>query len=168
MTTRRFLLGAATVLTAILLQVTVLTRLPLPGVAPDLLLVLVIAYALVEGPLSGMTTGFLAGLLADSLADHAFGRLALTYAVIGYFAGFVQDDTDRSTLLPFLTVAGGAAGAVLLFAAEGVLLSDARVSLFAVGRSLVSSVPYAVVLTPFVVPAVVALVRRVSPEPVRR
>lgn len=167
MTARRFLLAAAMVLTALLLEDTVLTRLPLPGAAPDLLLVLVVAYALIEGPLSGMTTGFVAGLLADSLADHSLGRLALAYAVVGYAAGFFGDDTD-STLLPFVAVGAGAAGAVLLFAGVGILLGDPRVTLPAVGRSLVSTVPYSVVLTPFVVPVLGALVRRTEPDPMRR
>jgi rod shape-determining protein MreD len=168
MTFRRFLLGAATVLTALLLQDTVVSALPLPGAAPDLLLVLVVAYALVEGPLSGMTTGFIAGVLADSLADHALGRLALVYAVVGYGTGFIEDDTERSTLVPFLGVAAGATAGVLLFAAEGMLLSDPRVTVHAVGRSLVSSVPYSVVLTPFVVPVLNLLVRRMEPDPIRR
>ena len=168
MTTRRFLLATATVLTALLLQDAVIGRLPLPGAAPDLLLVLVIAYALAEGPVSGMTTGFVAGVLADSLADHALGRLALVYAVVGYGTGFIEDDTERSTLVPFLAVGAGAFVAVLLFAGEGMLLGDPRVTLHAVVRSLLSSVPYAVVLTPFVVPALNALVRRVDPEPMRR
>jgi rod shape-determining protein MreD len=167
-TTRRFLLGAATVLTALLLQTTVVSRLPLPGAAPDLLLVLVVAYALAEGPLSGMTTGFIAGVLADSLADHALGRLALAYAVVGYLTGMIDDDNERSTLIPFLAVGLGALGGVLIFAAEGVLLGDPRITLSAFGRSVISSVPYAVVLTPFVVPAVSALVRRVDPELIRR
>jgi rod shape-determining protein MreD len=167
-TARRFLLGAATVLTALLLQDTVISTLPLPGAAPDLLLVLVVAYALVEGPLSGMTTGFVAGLLADSLADHALGRLALVYAVVGCATGFIEDDTERSTLLPFLAVAAGAVGGVLIFAGEGMLLGDPRVTIHAVGRSLVSSVPYSVVLTPFVVPVLNVLVRRMEPDPIRR
>jgi rod shape-determining protein MreD len=165
---RRFLLGAATVLTALLLQGTVVARLPLPGAAPDLLLVLVVAYALVEGPLSGMTTGFVAGLLADSLSDHQLGRFALAYGVVGYAVGFIEDDTERSTLLPFVAVAVGAVGAVLVFAAEGILLGDPRVTFHAVIRSVVSSVPYSVVLTPFVVPVLGALVRRIEPDPIRR
>lgn len=168
MTPRRFLLGAATVLTALLLQDTVISALPLPGAAPDLLLVLVVAYALVEGPLSGMITGFVAGILADSLADHALGRLALVYAVVGYATGFIEDDTERSTLVPFLAVTAGAIGGVLLFAGEGMLLGDPRVTIHAVGRSLVSSVPYSVVLTPFVVPVLDLLVRRMEPDPIRR
>jgi rod shape-determining protein MreD len=167
MTARRFLLGAATVLTALLLQGTVLSRLPLPGAAPDLLLVLVVAYALAEGPLSGMTTGFVAGLLADSMSDHALGRLALAYCVVGYLAG-LADDPDRSTFVPFVAVGIGAAGGLLVYAGEGILLGDPRVTLSALGRSLISSVPYDVVLTPFVVPVVGALVRRVDPEPLRR
>jgi rod shape-determining protein MreD len=167
-TPRRFLLGAATVLTALLLQDTVLTSLPLPGAAPDLLLVVVVAFALIEGPLSGMTTGFVAGVLADSLADHQLGRLALAYAVVGYAVGFMEDETDRSTLLPFAAVGAGALLAVLLFASEGMLLGDPRVTFHAVGRSLVSSVPYAVVLTPFVVPVLNVLLRRIEPDPIRR
>ncbi|GAC1608165.1 MAG: hypothetical protein NVS3B26_03970 [Mycobacteriales bacterium] len=168
MTTRRFVLGAATVLTALLLQVAVISQLPLPGAAPDLLLVLVIAYALVEGPLSGMTTGFVAGVLADSLADHPLGRLALVYAVVGYAIGFIEDDTERSTLLPFVGVGAGALAAVVIFAAEGLLLGDPRVTVHAIARSLVSSVPYAVVLTPFVVPVLSFLLDRLEPDPIRR
>ncbi|MDT7549546.1 MAG: hypothetical protein QOE84_1940 [Actinomycetota bacterium] len=168
MTPRRFLLGTATVLTALLLQETVVSRVPLPGAAPDLLLVLVVSYALIEGPLSGMVTGFIAGVLADSLADHQLGRLALVYALVGYATGFIEDDTERSTLVPFLAMGAGALGGVVVFAAEGMLLGDPRVTLHAVLRSLVSSVPYAVVLTPFVVPVLGLLVRRTEPDPIRR
>ncbi len=139
-----------------------LAALPLPGAAPELLVVVVVAFALAEGPTSGAVTGFAAGLLADLQADHALGRAALVLAVVGHAAGQVRDDAERSTLLPFAVVGASAAGAVLLFAGEGVLLGDPRVGGAAVLRALVSSVPYAVVLTPFVVPVVGALVRRVD------
>jgi len=168
MTLSRFLLGAATVLTALLLQTTVVTQLPLPGAAPDLLLVLVVAFALAEGPLSGMSTGFVAGLLADLSADHQLGRLALAYTVVGYVAGLVEDDTERSTVLPFVAVALGAVTGLLVFAGEGALLGDPRVTWAAFGRSLISSVPYDVVLTPFVVPVIGLLVRRLDADPLRR
>ena len=168
MTASRLLLGAVTVLTALLLQTTVIARLPLPGSVPDLLLVLVLAYALVEGPLSGLVTGFLAGLCADLVADHQLGRLALAYAVVGYAVGLLEEDNERSVLVPFLAVGAGAAGALLVFAGEGVLLGDARVTFSAVLRGLLSSVPYDVVLTPFVVPLIGALVRRVDLDPLRR
>ena len=168
MTGRRFLLGAVTVLLALLLQTTVVARLPLPGAAPDLLLVLVVAYALAEGSASGMLTGFTAGLLADLLSDAELGRLALVYVVVGYLAGLAADETERSTVLPFVVVGLSAAGALVLYAAEGFLLGDPRASIAALGRALSSSVAYCVLLTPLVVPAVGLLVRRLDDSPLRR
>ena len=61
-----------------------------------------------------------------------------------------------------------AAGALVLHAGVGFLVGDPRSSLSALGRALTSSVAYAVVLTPFVVPLVGVLVRRVDPDPARR
>jgi len=167
-TIQRFLLGAAAILTALLLQLTVVGRLPLPGAEPDLLLVLVVAFALAEGPLSGMVTGFVAGILADALSVHELGRLALAYALAGYVVGLLQDETARSTLLPFGAVLLGGLTALGAFALEGVLLADQHITVYSVGRAAISSVPYAVVLTPFVVPVVSGLVRRLDIDPLRR
>jgi rod shape-determining protein MreD len=167
-TGQRFLLGAASVVTALLLQLTVIGRLPVPGAAPDLLLVLVIAFALAEGPMSGLVTGFVAGLLADCLSAHELGRLALAYGLAGYVTGMLQDDTERSTLQPFGAVAFGALTALTAFSLEGVLLGDPRVTLHPVLRAAISTVPYDVVLTPFVVPLVAGLVRRLDVDPLRR
>ena len=168
MTLRRFLLGAAAVLSALLVQTTVLTRLPLPGGAPDLLLVLVVAFALAEGPWSGTVTGFLAGLLADLGADHELGRAALVLALVGYVAGLVHDDTRRSTLLPFVVVGLSAAAAVTLYAAEGVLLADVRITGSAYVSALAGTVAYCVLLTPFVVPVVGLLVSRLDRDDLSR
>lgn len=167
MTVQRFLLGTSSIVTALLLQLTVIGRLPVPGAAPDLVLVLVVAFALAEGPMSGMTTGFLAGLLADGVADHEMGRLALAYALVGYVTGMLQDD-DHSALQPFGAVLFGAVTWLLTYSAEGVLLGDIRLTWHAVARVAVSGVPYDVVLTPFVVPLIGGLVRRLDLDPLRR
>ncbi len=168
MTLRRFLLGAATVLTALLLQGTLIARLPLPGTAPELLVLVVISFALVEGPMSGLVTGFVAGMLADASADHALGRLALAYALVGYLSGLSDEDRPRSALAPYLAVGLGVVGAIAIYGVEGLLLGDARVTLPAMLRAASTSAPYAVVLTPLVFPAVRGLVRRIDAEPVRR
>ncbi|MCU1600054.1 MAG: rod shape-determining protein MreD [Frankiales bacterium] len=168
MSASRFVLGVVAVITALLLQLSAIGRLPLPGASPDLLLVLVLAFALAEGPQSGAVTGFLAGLLADCFANHEMGRLAFAYALAGYVTGNLQDDTDRSTLQPFGAVAFGALVSLGAFAFEGVLFGDHRITWHAVGRAAVSSVPYDVVLTPFVVPLVLGLVRRLDVDPLRR
>ena len=174
MSLRRALLSVAVLLTALLLQSTVLSRLPLPGGAPDLLLVVVVAFALTEGPLSGTLTGFTAGLLTDLGADHELGRTALALALVGYGAGLVHDDPsygtsgERSTLVPFLVVGLGAVAAVTVYAAEGLLLGDARITGGAWISALLGTAAYCVLLTPFVVPVVGALVRRVGPDALRR
>jgi rod shape-determining protein MreD len=168
MTLRRFVFGAVSIVSALLLQLTVVGRLPLPGAEPDLVVVLVVAFALAEGPMSGLVTGWAAGLLADGLADHQLGRLALAYALAGYVSGMLKDETERSTLQPFGAVALGAGVALGSYTVVGVLLGDPHVTLYAVARSLVSAVPYDVVLTPFVVPLVAGLVHRLDLDPLRR
>ena len=168
MTPARALLGVLAVVTAVLIQGTVLARLPLPGAAPDVVLVLVVAFALAEGSRSGMLTGFGAGLLSDLASDAQLGRLALAYAVVGYLVGLVADDSERSAVLPFAAVAVGSVVALAIYAGEGILLGDARITMSAFARSLASAVPYSVVLTPFVVPVVGALVRRLDDAPLRR
>ena len=159
MTVRRVALGAAVLLTALLLQ-GVLAG--LPGPTPDLLLLAVVAFALAEGPASGSLTGFLAGLLVDVGADHELGRVALAYAVAGHVAGLVRPGPDRSRLLPLAVVAGAGAIAVTAYAGQGVLLDDPRVSVAAWAGGLAATVVGCVVLAPLVLPAVGALVRRLE------
>jgi rod shape-determining protein MreD len=167
-TPARGALLAAAVVAALVLQVTVVGRLPLPGSAPALLLVLVAAVGMQAGPGPGLVTGFGAGLLADLVGDAQLGREALVLALVGVLAGRAHGRLDRSAALPFLVVLGCAVLALLLAAAEALLLGDPRASWRALGTGLVSSAPYDAVLTPFVVPLVGLLVRRVEPDPLRR
>lgn len=153
---------AVMVVAAVVLQTTVVARLPLPGAPPDLVLVAVVGAGLLLGLRSGMLTGFAAGLLADLAADHELGRLAVAYVVVGYLSGLLHEEADGSVLLPAGVAAAGAALAVLLFAGEGVLLADPRVGGGALWRSLASTVPYCALLTPLVLPAVAALLRPVD------
>lgn len=153
------------VLLAVVLQATVLARLPLPGAAPDLVLAVVVAAGLVDGPRTGMLVGVTAGLLSDLAGDAELGRLALAYVVVGYLAGLLRDDADGSPLVPVAVTGALAAVAVLLYAGEGVLLSDPRITGSALWRSLASTVPYCAVLATVVFPLVGALLRRADRRP---
>lgn len=167
---RRPVFHAALLVTAYLIGVTVFNRLPLPSARPDLLLVVVVALALVEGPLRGTVLGFGAGLLADlaTPADHTVGRLALAYAVVGYLAGLLEDVEERSAIAPMVIVGVATVGAVLLYAAVGGIVGDARVTWAAIRGTLPLTVLYDVVLSPFVVPFVASVVRRLEPEGLSR
>jgi rod shape-determining protein MreD len=72
---------------AVLLQVAIAPRIAVFGVVPDLLLLVVITLALVEGPTAGAVVGFAAGLLTDLVATGPIGPSALVLSLVGYFAG---------------------------------------------------------------------------------
>lgn len=158
----RVLLGAVAVCTALVLQLGVLARLRLPGAEPDIVLVTVVAMALSWGPLGGALGGFSAGLLIDVVppADHSAGRVALTLTLVGYLAGLLHAEATRSALVPLAAVAAAAVAALMISAAVGTLLGDPRVRWPAVWRGVPAAALYDVVLTPFVLPGVAALCRR--------
>ena len=166
----RAALAVAVMIAAVVIQVTLLSRLPLPGATPDLVLVSVVALALAHGPGFGLTTGFGAGLALDLVppADHEIGRWALVLALLGYAAGMARVETRRSAVVPVLVVAVAAGASVLLYAGFGALIVDAPVTWVAVSELVPTAVLYGVVLSPFVVSAVLALVRRVEPESLSR
>ena len=158
MTVARGLLAALSVLLGVLVQQTVLSRLGLPGGRPDLVLLVVVAVGLADGPGAGTLVGFGAGLTLDCLGDHPIGLQALVLCLVGYAVGRYRDEVDRSTIGPLLAVAAAAAGSTLLFAAIGAVLSDPRVGWTALARELPASVGYDLLLAPFVLPVVTRLV----------
>lgn len=166
----RVAFAAVLVVVALALQVSVLTRLGLPGATPDVLLLAVVALALAHGPGFGLVTGFAAGLASDLVppADHAVGRWALVLTLVGYLAGLARDETRRSAFVPLLVVGAAAAGSVLLYAGLGALISDPHISWLAVSRLLPTAVLYDVALSAFVVPAVLVTADRFEPDPLAR
>ncbi|SEG62753.1 rod shape-determining protein MreD [Thermomonospora echinospora] len=168
--TGRNLTAAAVLVVALILQVSVANRLPLPGaVTPDLVLLTVVALALTGGPLTGVVAGFCAGLAADIIppADHTIGRYALVYCLVGYVCGLASDDMDRSSVVPFLAVAAGALGGAVLYAGLGMMLGDPRASWQIVSRIVPLQVVYDVLASPFVVWAVLRVTRRFDRERTR-
>jgi len=155
---------------ALALQVTVLSRLPLPGATPDLVLLVVVGLALSHGPAYGLVLGFGAGLASDLVppADHEIGRWAFVLTVVGYLAGAARDDTRRSAFVPLAVVAGAGAGSILLYAGLGALMDDTSITWAAVSRLLPTAVVYDVVLSAFAIPAILMLVRRTEPEGLSR
>ena len=166
----RVAVAVALVVVALALQVTLLSRLPLPGATPDLVLLVVVGLALSHGPRFGLVLGFCAGLASDLVppADHEIGRWAFVLTLVGYLAGATRDETRRSAFAPLAVVAAAGAGSVLLYAGMGALMDDTNVTWAAVTRLLPTAVLYDVVLSAFAIPAVFAVVRRTEPDRVSR
>jgi rod shape-determining protein MreD len=169
MRVNRILLSSSLIVVALVLQVSVLSRLHLPGAVPDLLLLTVLGLAMVYGHVGGALIGFGAGLLADLAppADHAAGRYALVLCVIGYLVGLIKPDNGRlkSATGPMVVVVVAAIGATLLYAGVGALVGDTAARHVGLGSLLFTAALYDLLLAPFVVPGVMALARRAENDP---
>ncbi|HKR70096.1 MAG TPA: rod shape-determining protein MreD [Streptosporangiaceae bacterium] len=98
----RKLLAAGALLVALLLQLTIINGLALPGGGtPDLVLICVIAAGMAGGPASGITAGFLAGLALDLAppASQLVGQYALVFCLIGYGSGRLRFVLRHSAVL---------------------------------------------------------------------
>ncbi len=165
MSTARAAAAAAAVLVALLLQVSLAPHLAWQGVVPNLVLLVVVAAALTRGPQFAMVLGFAAGALLDLAppADHTAGRWALALVVVGYVAGRVRSEASPTATTVVSTVAASSFVATSLFAMTGLLLGELSVGvgelLLVVGLAVV----WDVVLTPFVLPPLMAMFRRLEP-----
>jgi len=159
------------VLTALTLQTTVLARLTLLGVIPQLVLVVVIALAWLEGEGVGVTAGFFGGLLLDLQLPPAsiVGLTALVYTFVGYGVGyFRQYSVGESVWSPVLAVAVGSVVAEGGYALLAILLGRAWVSLAFTAKVAGLVVLYNALLTPFIYPLVRRVSERFRPERVHR
>jgi rod shape-determining protein MreD len=157
---RRFLISFAVIAVALLAQLTFINRLALPGGAgPDLVLLAVVALSLTGGPLAGLLTGFVAGLALDIAppASHTIGQYALVFCLVGYGCGRLAELGDASPSLYVAISAAAVAVGAALHAVLGVMLSDPEVTWAAVRHVLPPSLIYDVILSPFVLYAVVRL-----------
>jgi rod shape-determining protein MreD len=137
---RALLRVSAVVVVALVVQESVGADLRVLGVAPDLLLLVTIAAALVGGVEMGTWTGFAAGLLADlSMTTTPVGLEALSWCLVGWAVGSLRTRvlTDARATQP--TVAAAATvGGLLLFLVIGELVG--QTDLVAPGRSFIIKV----------------------------
>ncbi|HZR54261.1 MAG TPA: rod shape-determining protein MreD [Streptosporangiaceae bacterium] len=164
----RGLISAVVVAVAIVLQLAVADRIPFPGGAgPNLVLLTVAALALATGSMAGSVTGFFAGLALDVAppAGHLVGEDALVFCLIGYSCGLLavrpsadgRQDQEHSALFEIAVTAAGAACGEAMAAGLGVMLSDPRVTWAAIKHVLPAAIAYDLLLSPFVLFAVAAL-----------
>ncbi len=88
MTIVRCAAGLAAVVSAMLVQATLVGPLVYP-VPVNLALLIVVGVAVLSGPSTGIALGFGAGLLADLTSHHPVGLLAATWLGAGIVAGIV-------------------------------------------------------------------------------
>jgi rod shape-determining protein MreD len=164
---RRLLALAVVLVVAVLIQSTVLARLRLAGVRPDLLVLAVVSVAVATDPTTGAVFGFVAGLVADLLFDLPVGVSALVYTAVGFAVGTVRVYVTSHRPLVHLVLAGAASLASVWCC--GLLLRVFDLSSWAtVTRAGPLVAIYNLLLTPLVYPAVWALTERIPARPAQR
>ena len=92
-----------TILATFLLQSTIIERISIGSVSPNLVLILCVSMGLMRGRKSGLWTGFFSGFLIDLFYGTVFGFYALIYMYVGYFSGYAHricyDDDIKVPLL---------------------------------------------------------------------
>ena len=159
------IVGTATLL-AVLIEVTLLSRLGIPGATPDLVVVTVVAIALAMGPVQGAAAGFASGVLIDLAppGDTLLGVNAVVYILIGLVTGVAVDPRDR-TIPIMMGMTGLATGAaVLLTAGLDTMLGSDRVDWEQIPVLTLTSALYGVLLAPGVILLVAWIVRKATPE----
>jgi rod shape-determining protein MreD len=173
MIVRRALLIPLILLAAVIGQLAVVNRAPLPGHGgvPDLVLLVVTALGVVAGPMTGLLAGFAGGLAIDIAppGGHLAGEYALVYCLAGYACGRIRDavqggNQERSATTSLTVMAVGVAAGEVGKAALGLMLSDPNVTGPAIRHVLPAAVVYDLLLCPLVLWVVSAAVGRPAAE----
>jgi len=83
-----------------LLQATVVPRLVIWGIFPDLPLLVVGNWSLLRGSREGLVWGFVAGLMVDLFSGAPFGAATASLMAVGFLAGFGEASVFRNPFLP--------------------------------------------------------------------
>ena len=162
----RGLVAFAAITLALVLQVTVFPHLAWDGIVPNVVLLVVVAAALTRGPQFAAVLGFVGGVALDLAppADHVAGRWALALTIAAFLAARVRQDQKPTALAVVGTVAAASFVATSLFALSGVLLQDPDMSVAGLLEVVLVAVVWDVLLTPFVLPPLMKLFARFSPQ----
>jgi rod shape-determining protein MreD len=131
--------AAALLLAAALFQVSIASAIEVADAHPDIILVLVVVIAMLQGPAFGAVAGFWAGLVLDIITFGTLGLTSLLLTLAGYFSGRIGDVTSRSSAYPPLIA--------VVLATLGVGFGSAVVH-FMLGSTVSASVFFVAVLLP--------------------
>jgi len=125
MTSRAAVRLAFVIFVALMAQSTVLSALRFAGSHPDIVWLLPITAALIDGPETGALVGFWAGLAFDLVLPTPFGLSALVGCLLGFTVGAASGAVDsRATWLKPVAALIGGVGADMLFAVLGAILGQ--------------------------------------------
>ncbi|HHT97633.1 MAG TPA: rod shape-determining protein MreD [Clostridiales bacterium] len=105
---KRFIILILEILVLFIIQSTMFHYIALLNIMPNLLLIIVVSMAYINGRNYGMLTGFIVGLLLDLTFGNLIGLYALIYVTIGFLAGYINAIySEDDYVLPVVLIAIG-------------------------------------------------------------
>jgi rod shape-determining protein MreD len=152
---RRVLVLIVVLVTALLLQTTIFSDVTLVRAKPELVYLVAIVFAILEGPNTGAVVGFFGGMAQDFLSTAPKGITALTLTLLGYVIGLLrQYIVSPSPALPTLLVAIGTFAGVMFHGLVSFLLGQLSESFIDLVSIAALSALYNAVLTPLLFPVI--------------
>jgi rod shape-determining protein MreD len=125
MTARSMIRVAFVIFVVLMVQSTIMLSLRIGGAHPDLLWLLPITAALLDGPETGAIVGFWAGLAFDLVLPTPFGLSALVGCLLGFATGSLTTAVDpRAAWLKPVAALTGSVAADMLFAVLGAVFGQ--------------------------------------------
>lgn len=135
------------IIVTVIIQSTLIPVIMFNGICPDMLMVVVVSYALLSGKEKGIGIGFFAGLVQDLAFGNIFGINTLAKMTIGYIFGLAERKVFKEKIL--LPIAATAVATLLHSLAIFVvlfLLGNKVDILTAITNNVVPLVGYNVIL----------------------
>jgi rod shape-determining protein MreD len=152
---RQILFAIATVV-AVLLSSELALSLPMLGIGPDLVVLVVVAFAIGERPRTAAIAGFAAGLLRDLLLITPRGLSAFAYAATAYGAALAG--VPRG-VLPTVGLFAGATFASQLLYGLGAVFLGPHIDPSPLPRMLLITTAYNALISPLLMPVLSRVVR---------
>jgi len=95
---RFYLVLGILILVSFVLQLLWVQYLPIFGIGPQILLVVIIYFALNYGPIIGEIYGFISGLFLDIFSISVFGTQCFIFTIIGYINGIMSNRVDEKNI----------------------------------------------------------------------
>jgi len=154
-------IGLALGIVAVILQTTVFDRFLDPfGVAPDFVLLIVVATSYQVSEEAAMLLGFSAGLLTDLLGNTLLGVWALVLTVIAYSTVRIRPRVEGNPILTLASIFVLTIGGELLYAVLGTLFGQQVFSDVNAFKKVLLAAVYNLLLALLVLPLTVRLMRR--------
>lgn len=145
----QYLIMTGLILAGAVLQSTLLNKLALVGVKPDLILLVVVFLGLFKGPTAGAIVGFSAGLIYDLTSSSLFGMNALSLTLVGFLVGLTRTRVygENIVVQVALVFTATLVSNILFFLLSAIFELSSPVG-HGLGRIILPAVLYNICLTP--------------------